>query len=132
MHIALCYYETTDTNRVTKTQQVLRTMGVSVFLGGSSTLLGVLPLSLASTTIFSTIFVTFVGIVSLGMAHGLILFPVILSLCGPQVSIAKAAVAPDPDKRLITVTSTAPEDFGSTELKQQQQQQQQEDTTDLA
>lgn len=83
MHVALRYYESTESGRVEKTKDVLRTMGASVLLGGVSTFLGVMPLAFASNDIFHTVFVTFVGIVSLGISHGLILLPVVLSLLGP-------------------------------------------------
>ena len=83
MHIALRYYESTKSGRVEKTKDVLRTMGASVLLGGVSTFLGVMPLAIASNDIFHTIFLTFVGIVVLGISHGLILLPVVLSLMGP-------------------------------------------------
>ena len=84
MHISLRYYETTEEGRVAKTKEVLRTMGASVLLGGLSTFLGTMSLVFTSTDIFVTIFVSFIGIVTLGMAHGLVLFPVILSIIGPE------------------------------------------------
>ena len=84
MHVALRYYESTKRGRVEKTKDMLHTMGASVLLGGISTFLGTAPLALTSTSIFHTIFVSFCGIVSLGITHGLVLFPVILSMIGPQ------------------------------------------------
>ena len=84
MHVALRYYESTEKGRVEKTKEVLRTMGTSILLGGLSTFLGTMPLAFASNGIFNTIFITFIGIVLVGISHGLILFPVILSMVGPQ------------------------------------------------
>lgn len=84
MHIALRYYETEKIGREEKTKEVLRTMGAAILLGGFSTFLGTMALAFASTAIFHTIFVSFCGIVSLGLVHGLALFPVLLSLIGPQ------------------------------------------------
>ena len=84
MHIALRYYESIESGREAKAKDVLRTMGTSVLLGGVSTFLGVLPLLFSSSNVVHTIFVAFIGIVSLGIAHGLIVLPVILSLVGPE------------------------------------------------
>jgi len=87
MHVLLRYYECPG-NRREKTIEMLRTMGSSVFIGGVSTFLGTLPLAFASSTIFYTIFITFVGLVTLGIGHGLILLPVILSMLGPEDQIS--------------------------------------------
>lgn len=83
MHILMRYYEVKGT-REEKTKEMLRTMGSSILIGGISTFLGTLPLAFASTNIFYIIFITFLGIVTLGMGHGLILLPVVLSTFGPQ------------------------------------------------
>ena len=84
MHVALRFYETEKNGRVEKTKEVLRTMGAAILLGGLSTFLGTMALAFTSTAIFHTIFITFCGIVTLGLVHGLALFPVLLSLIGPQ------------------------------------------------
>jgi len=84
MHITLRYYESAEVGREEKTKDALRTMGASVLLGGISTFLGVLPLLLSSSDVINTIFMTFIGVVTLGIAHGLILLPVLLSLFGPE------------------------------------------------
>lgn len=87
MHILLRYYESPAIGRQTKVVDTLRTMGSSILIGGISTFLGVIPLAFSSTTIFSTIFVTFIGLVTLGAGHGLILLPVVLSMLGPNVCV---------------------------------------------
>mmetsp|Transcript_13786 Transcript_13786/g.19271 ORF Transcript_13786/g.19271 Transcript_13786/m.19271 type:complete len:918 (+) Transcript_13786:223-2976(+) len=83
VHIVLRYFESTVPDREGKVIDTLASMGSSVFVGGLSTLLGVIPLALSSTDIFITVFVTFSGLVVLGMSHGLILLPVVLSIVGP-------------------------------------------------
>mmetsp|Transcript_21374 Transcript_21374/g.49328 ORF Transcript_21374/g.49328 Transcript_21374/m.49328 type:complete len:223 (+) Transcript_21374:1472-2140(+) len=85
MHIVLTYFETTDaSSREERVKKVITTMGKSILLGGFSTFLGVVPLAFSSTEIFRTFFVTFLGIVGLGSAHGLIFTPVMLSLIAPH------------------------------------------------
>merc|ERR1712232_1067517 len=89
MHILLRYYESSPTKcRDERVKETLETMGASILLGGLTTFLGVVPLCLSSTKIFFTVFLAFFGMVLLGVIHGLILLPVILSLIGPTGGIA--------------------------------------------
>jgi len=83
MHILLRYYES-EGNRREKTLNTLETMGSSIFLGGTSSLLGTLPLAFSTSEMFFNIFIVFFGLVMLGTAHGLILLPVVLSTFGPE------------------------------------------------
>ncbi|CAB9499474.1 Pick C1-like protein 1 [Seminavis robusta] len=87
MHMLLCYYESTKSTREEKVKDTLRTMGSSILVGGLSTCLGVIPLAFSSSGIIQTVFVMFLLMVSLGVAHGLVLLPVILSYVGPTVCI---------------------------------------------
>lgn len=59
-------------------------------VGGLSTLIGVLPLGFASSEIFFTVFIVFFGLVLLGLLHGLVLLPVLLSIGGPLVVLSDA------------------------------------------
>lgn len=88
-HVLLRFYESKG-NRREKTIEMLRTMGASILLGGASTFLGILPLALSSSEIFHTIFIAFLGIVTLGMGHGLVLLPVVLSTIGPEGQVSMA------------------------------------------
>lgn len=90
MHMALSYYESKRSGREEKTREVLRTMGSSILLGGASTFLGIMLLAFTSSEIFRTIFITYVGVVALGVSHGLVFFPVVLSLVGPNLRISSA------------------------------------------
>jgi predicted RND superfamily exporter protein len=83
MHVLLRYYESSG-NRREKTTEMLRTMGSSVLLGGISTFLGTVPLAFSTSEIFGTVFVAFLGLTTLGMAHGLVLLPVVLSTIGTE------------------------------------------------
>lgn len=84
MHIVVAYFDIKDaTSRNKRVTKVLTTMGVSISVGGFSTLLGVLPIVFASNFL-RVFFWTYLAIPILGIAHGLILVPVILSLLGPM------------------------------------------------
>jgi Niemann-Pick C1 protein len=87
IHILLRYFESTKKSRLEKIKDTLESMGASVALGGFTTLLGVLPLAFNTTGIFQVVFVTFIGLVVLGVGHGLVLLPVLLSICGPEDNI---------------------------------------------
>jgi Niemann-Pick C1 protein len=87
IHILLSYFESGKTSRVEKVKDTLRTMGASVFMGGLTTFLGVLPLAFSKTGLFEVVFFTFIGLVLLGVTHGLIVLPVLLSIFGPEESI---------------------------------------------
>jgi Niemann-Pick C1 protein len=92
LHVLLRYYESPG-NRKEKTLHTLETMGASVLVGGISTFLGTLPLAFSSSTIFYTVFVAFIGLVTLGCGHGLILLPIILSNFGPEDQIEPSKVS---------------------------------------
>lgn len=110
MHIILRYLESTKQDREGKVKDTLGTMGASLMLGGLSTMLGVLPLAFAASEIFFTVFVVFFGLVTLGILHGLVLLPVILSLVGPEVLIFPA----QEESRSVT---TSNRDAGETETE---------------
>lgn len=94
LHILLRYYECPG-NRHEKTVATLKSMGVSILTGGVSTFLGALPLYFSTSTVFSTIFITFLGLSTLGVGHGLILLPVILSTIGPEEQILRSEQRPE-------------------------------------
>jgi uncharacterized membrane protein YdfJ with MMPL/SSD domain len=84
MHILLRYYESERPSREEKVKDALGTMGSSILVGGLSTFLGVTPLVFSTSEIFSTVCMAFLAMVSLGVSHGLILLPVILSYVGTE------------------------------------------------
>ena len=86
LHVLLRYYETPG-NRQEKVIEVLRSMGSSVLMGGITTFLGTIPLAFSSSEIFTTVFIAFIALVVLGITHGLILLPVLLSIVGPEDTV---------------------------------------------
>ena len=94
MHVALTYHETQDAvHRNERVRTVLTTMGASIFVGGVTTMTAALPLGLTGSLVFQTFFYTFLAIPVLGIAHGLILLPVFISLWGPhEVPIADSTI----------------------------------------
>ena len=87
MHIVLKYYESPGKTREDKVKYTLETMGGSILVGGLSTFLGTIPLAFSTSVILRTVFTAFFSMVTLGVLHGLILLPVVLSLLGPEVLI---------------------------------------------
>lgn len=83
MHVTLRFVEIPGSDRIAKTKETLGTIGASVMLGGVSTMLGVLPLAFSRSVIFFAVFVIFFGLVVLGLLHGLVYLPVLLSYVGP-------------------------------------------------
>lgn len=83
MHILLRYYESPCASREDKAKSAITSIGSSIFLGGLSTALGLVPLSQSASFIIQNAFYCLLAIVVLGFTHGLVLLPVILSLIGP-------------------------------------------------
>lgn len=87
IHILLSYYESLQASphftRDEHVKETLNSMGVSVLIGGVTTFLGILPATISTAKIFSDFCYSFVAITLLGLSHGLILLPVLLSLFGP-------------------------------------------------
>ena len=126
LHLILRYYESTETTREGKVKDTLKTMGSSIFVGGFSTLLGVVPLAFSSSGIIKTVFIMFFAMVSLGLANGLILLPVLLSYVGPTVCVRmghqhqgksseEVGIEVEADDDNLEVGSTAGSDYSSGE-----------------
>lgn len=82
-HLAHSYMQQSGTDRNARVAKALTEMGSSIALGGLTTFCGVMSLAAASSEVFRTFFKMFVGIIILGIIHGLVLLPVLLSWIGP-------------------------------------------------
>jgi Niemann-Pick C1 protein len=100
VHMLLRYYECPG-NRREKTVAMLKSMGVSILTGGISTFLGTIPLAFSTSTIFSTIFIAFLGLSTLGVGHALILLPVVLSTIGPEDQVARSPLKDDSSRNKV-------------------------------
>merc|ERR1711933_27295 len=89
MHIFLHYYHVSGRTREDKVQKVLQSIGSSILLGGFSTFLGTIPLAFSTTEVFKSCCYCFVVMVVLGIIHGLVLLPVVLSYWGPLINIVQ-------------------------------------------
>jgi Niemann-Pick C1 protein len=85
-HILVRYNESTYKTREGRVKDTLETMGASIFLGGLSTFLGVIPLAFSTSTVLRTVFTSLVAMVLLSISHGLVLLPVVLSVLGPYTA----------------------------------------------
>jgi len=86
MHVLLRYYESQCVTREDKVKDTLKTMGISIMVGGLSTFLAVIPLAFSTSVIIRTVFTAFFSMITLGVVHGLVFLPVVLSLVGPTTT----------------------------------------------
>ena len=71
-------------NKDKRVTESLADIGASVLNGAASTFLAVVVLLFSSSYVFATLSRQFALTVALGISHGLLLLPVLLSLLGPK------------------------------------------------
>ena len=98
----------TDKNE--RAKEALADMGAAVLNGGISTFLAVVVLLFSSSYVFATLATQFALTVVLGLAHGLILLPVMLSICGPRPfsSAERPVEVSKPTAAAVTVAKEEP------------------------
>ncbi|KAF7270000.1 hypothetical protein GWI33_016989 [Rhynchophorus ferrugineus] len=82
-HICYAYMSSTAKRSKEKMSEALFALGLPIFQGSVSTILGMVALILANNYIFAVFFKMIFLVVFLGAMHGLFLLPVLLSLFGP-------------------------------------------------
>ncbi len=82
LHISRSFLEQVGTKE-TRAVKSLSVLGPPVFYSGFSTLSAIIGLAFASSYIFKVIFFGFFSLVIIGLSHGLIFSPLLLSLVGP-------------------------------------------------
>lgn len=82
VHVARGFLEQVGT-RNERAIRALGALGPPVFYAGFSTFLAIIVLAFASSYIFNVLFKGFIELITIGLGHGLILGPVVLSLIGP-------------------------------------------------
>jgi predicted RND superfamily exporter protein len=98
-HVGHAFMKTPGTSRGERVIKTLGNVGAAVLNGGFSTFLATMVLAFSKSYVFRVLFQTFFLTVVLGLAHGLILLPVMLSLIGP----APYDNSPPEDKTLPVV-----------------------------
>jgi len=89
--------------RQEKAVQAISSIGPAVFNGGFTTFLALVLCSFSSSHVFITFFKVFALTVVFGLFHGLIMFPVVLSLLGPVDKDPSDALA----QSSLTITTLA-------------------------
>lgn len=82
-HIGHTFLTVSQGNRDRRTLETVLHIGAAVLYGGGSTILSLAVLSGSEAYTYRTFFKIFLLVILLGLFHGLVLLPVILSLVGP-------------------------------------------------
>ena len=100
-------------NKDVRATETLADIGASVLNGALSTFLAVAVLLFSSSYVFKTLAIQFALTVALGMMHGLVLLPVLLSLFGPKPFASAEPIKKDGIDKVGTVVKQD-EDSAST------------------
>ncbi len=84
VHISHAFMTATGKNRNERVMAALEKVGVPILNGAFSSILGILMLAFAGSYIFKSFFKTMLLVIMLGLAHSLLVLPVVLSFIGPR------------------------------------------------
>lgn len=107
-HICYAYMSSKAKHPDEKVKECLYALGLPIFQGSVSTILGMFALVLADNYIFSVFFKMVFLVVFFGAMHGLFLLPVLLSLFGPGSCSNKTKVEV---KKLSSVEKSLPHPY---------------------
>lgn len=82
-HICYAYMSSKKKRPEDRVKDCLYSLGLPIVQGAASTILGLVALLLAGTYIFLVFFKMVFLVIFIGAMHGLLLLPVLLSICGP-------------------------------------------------
>lgn len=124
LHVCQAYLEIKDNStRNEKVKKTMECMGRSVMQCGFTNFLSVLPLAFTSSLGYQVIFITFLAFTVIGIAHGLIFLPVVLSLIGPvkkdngnEHSVKEPESGECPNTEVIISGKEAKDDLSLNEL----------------
>ena len=91
-HISYHYLTEEDKGAADRIRGSLYALGIPILQGGGSTIVGVIGLAFAPSYLFVTFFKMIFLVIVLGILHGLVLLPVLLSLFGPSGKVDKSGV----------------------------------------
>lgn len=80
LHFCHAFLATPGSDPIDRVKYTLRTMGSSILKGGGTTLVGTFPMAFSMSTIFRTFFALLLSTIVYGLAVGLVLIPVVLSI----------------------------------------------------
>ncbi|VDK49194.1 unnamed protein product [Cylicostephanus goldi] len=90
-HIAYAYSQAYGTSHE-RAVFAMETLGWPVFLGASSTILGIMVLTLVDSYIVQIFFKTVFLVVSFSMLHGLLFLPVLLMIIIPETRVSTCII----------------------------------------
>lgn len=89
-HICYAYMSSKAATSEERVRECLHSLGLPIFQGAASTILGIIALVLADSYIFLVFFKMVFMVIFFGAMHGLFLLPVLLSIFGPGACSRKA------------------------------------------
>lgn len=84
VYLAQKFMTTPGASRDERVTQVLTEYGTAIIMGGTTAVLGTVPLAFGSSAVLRTFFALMFGTILFSLLVGMVLMPVLFSLVGPQ------------------------------------------------